>query len=108
MIKALIVLILVVVLILRLNVAHLFSCFINPFLKLKNTKHLLPALLQLLVDCFEVIDMSIKLLVLWFPADSLPISIPCFLEESFVPLVSVQGPKDGASCCCLLWWHDVG
>ena len=48
------------------DVAHLFSCFVNLFLKLRKTKHLLPALLQLLVDCFEVVDLLIELLVLWF------------------------------------------
>jgi hypothetical protein len=66
MIMTLIVLILVIVLILRFNIAHLFSCFVNLFLKLRKTKHLLPVLLHLLVDYFEVIDLLIKLLIMWF------------------------------------------
>jgi hypothetical protein len=49
LVKTLIVLVPIVVLVLLFNVRHLFSCFINLFLKLRKTKHLLPALLQLLV-----------------------------------------------------------
>jgi hypothetical protein len=66
LVEALAVLVPVVVLVLRFNVVHFFNCFVNLFLKLRKTKHLLPALLQLLVDCFEVIDLLIELLVLWF------------------------------------------
>jgi hypothetical protein len=91
-----------------LNVAHPFSCFVNTFLKLRKTKHLLPALLHLLVGCFKVIYLLIKLLILRFRANNLPLLIPCLPEESFVPLVSVQGPEDEAGCYCLLRRHDVG
>jgi hypothetical protein len=85
----------VVVLILLFNVPHLFYCFVNLSLKFKKTKHLLPVLLQLLVDFFEVVDLLIKLLVLWLWADGLPLLVPC-LSDSFVPLVGVLGPKDRA------------
>jgi hypothetical protein len=89
LVEALVILVLVVVLVLRFNVAHFFSCFVNLFFKLIKTKHLLPALLQLLVDCFEIVDLLVKLLVLWFWADSLPFLVSCLPEESFVPLVGV-------------------
>ena len=61
LVEALVILDPVVVLVLRFNVVHFF---VNLFLKLRKTKHLLPALLQSLVDCFEVVDLLIKLLVL--------------------------------------------
>jgi hypothetical protein len=66
MVEALVILVLVVVLVLHFNVAHIFGCFINLFLKFRRMKHLLPALLQLLVDCFNVVDLLIEFLVLWF------------------------------------------
>jgi hypothetical protein len=76
MVMPLIVLIPVVLLILRFNVAHFFGCFVNLFLKLRKTKHLLPTLIQLLVDGFEVIDFLIKLLVWWLWANGLPLLVP--------------------------------
>jgi hypothetical protein len=62
LVKTLIILVHVVVLVQRFKVAHFFSCFVNLFLKLRKTKHHL----QLLVDCFEIVDLLVKLLVLWF------------------------------------------
>jgi hypothetical protein len=107
LVEALVILVSIVVLVLRFNIAHFFSCFVNLFLKFIKMTHLLPALLKLLVDCFEVVDLLIKLLVLWLWADSLPFLVSCLSEENFVPLVGVQGPNDGAYCCCLLRWHGV-
>ena len=95
LVEALVILVPIVVLVLRFNVAHFFSCFVNLFLKFRKTKNLIPALLL------------IKFLVMWFLADSLPLLVSCLPKESFVPLVGVQGPNDGASCCCLLLRHDV-
>jgi hypothetical protein len=58
------ILVLVVVLIyVRFNVAHFFNCFVALLLKLRETKHLLPSLFHLLMDCFKVIDLTIKFLV---------------------------------------------
>jgi hypothetical protein len=85
MVEALVILVPVVVVVLCFNVAHFFSCFVNLLLKLKKMKHLLSALLQLLVDCFEVVDLLIQLLVLWFWVDSLPLLVSCLPEESFFP-----------------------
>jgi hypothetical protein len=66
LVKTLVILVSVVVLVLHFNVGHSFSCFVNLFLKLRKTKHILLALLQLLVDHFEIVDLLIKLLVLRF------------------------------------------
>jgi hypothetical protein len=107
LVEALVILVHVVVLVLRFNVVHFFICFVNLFLKLRKMKHLLLALLQLLVDCFEVVDLLIELLVLWFWVDRLPLLVSYLLEKSFVPLVGVQGPEDGADCYCLLQRHGV-
>jgi hypothetical protein len=60
-VEALVILVLVIVLVLQFNVAHLFSSFVNLFLKFRKTKDLLPVLLQLMVDCFEVVDLLIEL-----------------------------------------------
>jgi hypothetical protein len=101
-IMTLIVLVLVVVLILRFNVTHLFNCFIILFLKLRKMKHLLPMLFHLLVDCFDVIDLLIKILVLQLWADELPLLVPCLPKENFIPLIGVQGPEKRAGFRCLL------
>jgi hypothetical protein len=67
LVMTLMILVLVVVLIfVHFDVVHLFSCFIDLLLKLRKTKHLLLALLHLLMDCFEVVDLTIKFLVLQF------------------------------------------
>jgi hypothetical protein len=107
LVEALVILVPVVVLALRFNVAHFLICFINLYLKFRKTKHLLPMLLQLLVDCFEVVDLLIELLVLWFWVDSLPLLVSYLPEKSFVPLVGVQGPEEGSGCYCLLRRHGV-
>jgi hypothetical protein len=107
MVEALIILVHVVVLVLCFKVAHFFICFVNLFLKFRKTKHLLLALLQLLLDCFEVVGLLIELLVLWFWVDSLPLLVSYLPKKSFVPLVGVQGPEDGASYYCLLRRHGV-
>jgi hypothetical protein len=107
MVETLIILVPIIVLVFCFNVTNFFSCFVNLFMKFKKLKHLLPVLLQLLVDCFEVIDLLIKLLVLWLWADSLHFLVSFLPKERFVPLVGVQGPEDRAGCCCLLQRHDV-
>jgi hypothetical protein len=80
----------------------------NLFLKLRKMKHLLHVFLHLLGDCFEVIDLLIKLLVLSFWADDLPLLVPCLPGENFVSLIGVKVPEDRAGFPCLLRWHDVG
>jgi hypothetical protein len=90
------------------NIVHLFSCFIVPFLELKETKHLLPMLLHLLMDSFKVIDLTIKFLVSRFWVDGLPLLAHCFLEESIISLVRVQGREDNVGYHHLLWRHSVG
>jgi hypothetical protein len=45
----------------RLGIAHVFSCFVNISLEYWKTKHLLPALLHLLVNGLKVTDFLIKL-----------------------------------------------
>ena len=63
----LMILVLVVVpIFVHFDVMHLFSCFIDLLLKLKKTKHLFLALLHLLMDFFEVVDLMIKFIVLQF------------------------------------------
>jgi hypothetical protein len=37
------------------------------------------------VDCFEVVDLLIELLVLWFWIDSLSLLVSFLPEESFAP-----------------------
>jgi hypothetical protein len=70
-------------------------------------EHLLPVLLHLLVDCFEIVDLTITFIVLWLKADGLPLPDPCFPKESFAFMVRVQGREDNTGCRCLLWQHDV-
>jgi hypothetical protein len=109
MIMALMILVLVVVLIfVFLDVAHFFSCFIDLLLKLREKKHLLSSLFHLLMDWFEVIDLTIKFLVFWFWADEFPLLVPCLPNERFIPLTGIQGPKDRASRHCILRRHNVG
>jgi hypothetical protein len=90
----------------RFDVAHLFGYFINLHLRLRKTKHFLLALLNLLVDEFKVADLIIKFLFLGWWASGL-LLIPCFSDESFVPLIGIDGCKDGASCRCFLRLHSV-
>jgi hypothetical protein len=66
MVMTLMILVLVVLVFACLYIAHLFSCFIDLLLKFGETKHLLPTLLHLLMNCFEVVDLTIKFLALWF------------------------------------------
>jgi hypothetical protein len=54
------------------------------FLKLKETKHLLSALLHLLMNSFEVVDLAIEFYILQFRTDCLPLLAPCFPKESFI------------------------
>jgi hypothetical protein len=56
----------------------------------------------------EIIDLMIKFLVLRFSVDSLPILVPCLPDESFVPLIGVQGPEDRSGCRCLLGGMMLG
>jgi len=88
------------------DVTHLFNRFINLLLQLREVEHLLLALL-LFVDCFEIVDLAIKFIILWLGADSLPLLHPCFPKESFVSLVSVQGCEDSTGCRCLFRRHNV-
>jgi hypothetical protein len=85
MVEALIILVPIIVLVFRFNVTNFFSCFVNLFMKFRKLKHLLPALLQLMVDCFQVVDFLIKLLVLWFWADSLHFLVSSFLRRDSSP-----------------------
>ena len=66
-------------------------------LKLRETMHLPIVLLYLLMNSFKVIDLTIKFLISRFRADGLPLLVPCFLKESFISLVRVQGHQ-GAGC----------
>jgi hypothetical protein len=75
------------------NVTHFFSRFIDLLLELRETKHFLFALLYLLMDCFKVVDLMIKLLVSWFWANGLPLLVPCLPDESFVPLVGTKAMR---------------
>jgi hypothetical protein len=50
------------------------------------------------------LDLALGLVIL---VDSLPLLVSDLPEESFVPLVGVQGPEDGADCCGLLRQHGV-
>jgi hypothetical protein len=59
------------------NVAHLLGCFINLLLNLKKPKHLLFALFNLFMDIFEVVDLMIELIILWYRANSHPLLAPC-------------------------------
>jgi hypothetical protein len=89
MVMTLMILVLVVVLIfMRFDVAYLFSCLIDLLLKLREAKHLLPALLHLLVDCFEVVDLTIKFFILWLWDNDFPLLVS-FLPKSFASLAGV-------------------
>jgi hypothetical protein len=60
----------------------------HPSLSLKSgcdTKHLLLALLDLLVNSFEVVDLSIKCVILRCWAAGLPLLVWCFSEKRFSP-----------------------
>ena len=89
------------------NVAHLFICFINLPLKLRKMMHFLFALLNLLMDEFKVADLLIKLLFSGCWAGGFLLLIPCFSDESFVPLIGIDQCKDGANCHYFLGWHGV-
>jgi hypothetical protein len=85
------------------DVAHLFSCFVNLPLKLKKQSIFSLCFLDLLMDEFEVVDLLIKLLFsrCW-ASGLLLLIIPCFSDESFIPLIRIKGCKDRASCHCFL------
>jgi hypothetical protein len=89
------------------DVAHLFSFFVNLPLKLRKTKHFLLVLLNLLMDEFKVAGLLIKLLFSGWWDSGLLLLIPCFSDESFVPLIRIDGSKDRASCRYFLQWHIV-
>jgi hypothetical protein len=91
-----------------LDVAHLFNCIIDLLLKLKETKLLLPMLLHLLTGGIEVIDLTMKFLIPWFQTNDLPLLDPCLLKEILVSLVGVHEPEYIADYRRLLWWHNVG
>jgi hypothetical protein len=54
------------------DVTHLFGCFINLFLELSQSKHLLPSSLHLLMNSFYIPDFLVKLFFLWCWANSFP------------------------------------
>jgi hypothetical protein len=90
------------ILVLRFNVVHFFSCFVNLFLKLQKKKHLILMLLQLLVDCFDIVDLLVKLLVLWFWVDNLPFRFFASVRRAsppwFVSKVLMTGPISFFGC----------
>jgi hypothetical protein len=45
------------------DVAHLFGCFIDLLLELRETNHFLLVLLDLLMGHFKVVDFLIKLIL---------------------------------------------
>jgi hypothetical protein len=71
------------------NIAHLLGCFINPFLELRKLKHLFFALFDLVVDGFEVVDLMIELVILWYRVDNLPLLLPCFSKKCLFSLVRI-------------------
>jgi hypothetical protein len=73
---------------------------------LRKMKHFLLALLKLLVDEFKVADLLIKFLFSGWWASGL-LLVPCFSDVSFIPLIGIDGCKDGASCHCFLRRHGV-
>jgi hypothetical protein len=54
------------------NVAYFFNYIINFLLKFRETKNLLPMLLHLLMNIFEVMDLMFKFPISCFRADGLP------------------------------------
>jgi hypothetical protein len=54
------------------NVLHLYSCFIDLLLQLRQLKHLFSSILHMLVYGFKVVDFLVQLLILWCWASSLP------------------------------------
>jgi hypothetical protein len=74
---SLVLLILLVLSIMR-DVLHLFSCFINLLLQLRQPKHFFSSFFYLLVYSFKVADLLIQVLILWAWTGSLP-----FLASGF-------------------------
>jgi hypothetical protein len=60
--KAIMFLVLVVLVVMRFDVAHPFGCFVDLLLELREPKHCLLARLDLLMCHFEVVDLLIKFL----------------------------------------------
>jgi hypothetical protein len=73
------------VLVILSEMMHFFSGLIDPLLKIGETKHLLVFPLDLLMDGFEVPDLSVQLLLLRCQTSSLP-----FLSSGFTQCVVVD------------------
>jgi hypothetical protein len=97
----------VVQFLMRFDVAHFLSRFVNLSLKLRKTNHLLLAPFHLLVNSFDVVDFLIKLFFLRGQANGLLFLDLCLSDESFVPLIGIDWCKDGAGCRCFLFRHGV-
>jgi hypothetical protein len=94
-----------------LQIAHLVvSCCTNVLmlhqfaLKLGNSKHFFFALLDLLLNCFEILDFLIEV-VLWWRVHGLPFLSSCFKKKCFFILELIYGNKNITSRCKFLW-HD--
>jgi hypothetical protein len=85
---------------------HLLSCLNNFLLNLQEPKHVFSVFFHLLVDSFEILDLSIKRVILWCQANGLPLLVRCLSKKHFFPLVSVQGSEDSVGRCRLLRQHD--
>jgi hypothetical protein len=94
--KVVMFLVLVVLVFVRFDVAHVFGCFVDLLLELRETKHILLVHLDLVMDHFKVVDLVIKLLFSWLCTIGLPLLVPCRPDESFVSLIGVQGHEDRA------------
>jgi hypothetical protein len=70
--KVSLVLPILLVLSIMLDVSHLFSCFVNLLMQLKQPKYFFSSFLHLLVDSFKVADFQIQLIILWSWGGSFP------------------------------------
>jgi hypothetical protein len=95
------------VLVILSEMTHLLICFVNFLLKVGQPKHFFLFPLYLLVNCFEVSDLLVKLLLMKCWACSLSLLAPSFSQGERV-LICVQWLQSSPWHCCLLRRHDEG
>jgi hypothetical protein len=88
------------------NVTHLFGCSVNLLLELGKPNHLLFTLLHLMLNGFKVVDLLIKIFVLWWRADDHYFIASCLSKKCMFILVLIYGSENKTNYCSLLWRHD--
>jgi hypothetical protein len=91
-------------------VTHFLLCFVNWLLQLRNLKHLLFALLNLLLNSFEILNLLVKIvqIIPWWGVDCLSLLASSFAKNCIVNLVLVYRSKNRTNNSRLVRKHIEG